>query len=99
MKFRIYYADSAYSGDPFLAPPAGVLAVAQGADAPAGFVVIQGKDYYVWRDGRWDGTDTGGLWDYLLIGTGPKYVLCGRSVRDEVFWAAVGRAATEGVGE
>lgn len=100
-RFRVYYGDgSTYSGDPFQAPPANVQAIAyEEPNAQAGFLVVQGKDCYVWRYGLWDGVDIGGLWDYLLIGTGPKYVLCGRSIRDEDFWATVTRAGKEGLGE
>jgi hypothetical protein len=97
--WRIYYGDgSTFShedGSPFAAPPAGVQVVSQQLDGQER-ELMHGKDYYYWRDDiGWNGCDLGGLWDYLLIGTGPKYVLAGRSVRNDVFWSIVGKAAKE----
>lgn len=96
IRWRIYYADgSTYEGDPFMAPPAGVQVIAQRVDGQDR-AIMHGKDYYFWREGLgWNGCDMGGLWDYLLIGTGPKYVLAGRSIRTDDFWQLVGEAAKE----
>lgn len=98
MRWRIYYADSTFShadGFPFDAPPTGVQVIVQQLDGQAR-EMTHGKDYYYWRgDIGWNGCDIGGLWDYLLIGTGPKYVLAGRSIRTDDFWRIVGRASEE----
>ena len=95
MKWRIYYSDgSTYNGDPFEAPQVDVQAIAQGEP----FIVMQGRDAYFWKDDRWNPCDVPGMWDYLMMHRGPKAVLFGRNVRDDLYWAAVGRATKEGVG-
>lgn len=101
MRWRVYYGDgsTASSEDvgPFSICPNNVQVVV--AENNNGLSVMQGKDYFYWSDKMgWCPCDTGGLWDYLLIGTGPKYVLHGRSIRDEDYWNIVSRAASEGLG-
>jgi hypothetical protein len=53
-------------------------------------------DYYVWRDGRWQGCDLFYVWQYLFVNTTdhPKKVLAGETVNNEVYRLAV-RAAKD----
>jgi hypothetical protein len=100
MKFRIYYEDgTTYASDPFYAASCGVVCVAQEKDTPTGWAIRSGRDYYYWKDERWYECDSGGLWDYLLMHTGPKAVLVGRYVRDDIFYDVMRRAQAEGIGE
>lgn len=102
MKFRIYYADgTTYSGgDPFRATPRGVQVIAQ--EAPwvrQGYILIHGKDFYVWRKGSWYGVNDGGFWDYLLTTNGPLKVLHGWTMaKTPEFHECVRRASNEGLG-
>ena len=102
MKFRVYYGDgSTYSGDPFEAPRCNVQAIVnENPASPQGFDVCTGSksDYYIWRDGQWWDCDEAGMWDYLLLLTGPKSILFGRTMRNEEYWAIVARAQKEGLG-
>ena len=101
MRFRIYYEDrEPYSGDPFLAPQTGVLAIAL-EDPPSnrGYRVVVGDDAWYWKpDIGWRGCSQMGLYDYLMLYEGPKAVLFGRMVKNEKFHAAVTRARKEGLG-
>lgn len=101
MKWRIYYGDgttfSDRDGSPFQAPPAGVIVIAFEDNGKT--KLAHSKDYYLWREDGWYVADMGGLWDYLLIGTGPKYVLAGRTIKTQDYWDIVGRAGKEGVGD
>ena len=107
MRWRIYYADgSTFSdrdGDAFHAPPAGAeVIVIESPKAHAGFAAQYGKDNkgtYVWRDEQWSLVDEFGFWDYMLMHIGPKAVVFGRSVHDDIFWNLVKRANAEGLGE
>ena len=101
MRYRLYYGDgSTYSGDPHFAPPANVQVVAcEDITTPTGFNLRHGLDAYYWReDVGWQGCDTAGMWDYLMLHHGPKVVLFGRSLRDDDFWKIVSRASVEGLG-
>ena len=84
---RIYYDDgTVYEGDPFQAKPAGVIAVVSD-------VVRHSRDAYYWhKDMGWTPCDVPGMWDYLLNYVGPKNVLFGRNVRDDLYWEIVKRA-------
>jgi len=101
MKWRIYYGDgTAFSdrdGSPFQAPPAGVIVIAftEGEKTK----LAHSKDYYLWREDGWYQADMGGLWGYLLLSTGPKYVLAGRTIRTDEYLKIVSRAVREGVGD
>lgn len=102
MKWRVYWGDGeTWSGDPFNPPQRfDCQVVAFERDTEKGFALAHGKDYYVWRGDQWFGVDTGGLWDYLLTYSGPQSVLHGRTMpRTDDFWAIVGRAGREGLGE
>ena len=89
--FRIYYDGGAtYDGEPFAAPAFGVLVIAE-TDAEHGRRLIQNADYYCWREGRWWEMDFVGLVDYLAQ-PGPRKVLFGRLVSNEVHQAAFDRA-------
>ena len=103
MRWRVYYGDnsvfSSYDGSPFEAPQVNVQAVTFEDASERGFGLMQGKDAYYWHDNiGWSGCDSMGLFDYLMFYRGPKAVLFGRSIRDETFWAIVGRASQEGLG-
>ena len=103
MRWKIYYGDgSTYSdrdGSPFYAPSINVQVIARElASSPTGFSLMHGKDAYFWRENLgWNGCDQAGLWDYLLNTIGPKQVIFGRSIRDDVYWATVERASREGI--
>lgn len=101
IRFRIYYSDrEPYTGDPFFAPSTGVQVVVQSNPGVGrGFKVMNKHDAYYWKpDCGWCNCDMAGLWDYLLMYLGPKAVLFGRSVRDDMFWTIVERASNEGLG-
>lgn len=101
MKFRIYYGDgSAYSGPPEDAPRRNVIGIAT-AKPDGGFGLQYGdpRQYYVWHDGGWIGTDLPGLFDYLGIHGAWTAVLQTRSLqRDDAYWAIIARMQREGVG-
>jgi hypothetical protein len=102
VRFRIYYEDrEPYSGDPFVAPQVGVLAIAlEDVDSNRGYRVVVGDDAWFWNpEIGWRGCDTPGMWDYLMMFNGPKALLFGRMVRNDVFHAAVTRARKEGLGD
>lgn len=94
MAFRIYYGDdSTYSGDPFLAVPHNVICLAVPGK------VWHSRDAYYWhKDMGWTPCDVPGMWDYLLNYVGPKAILFGRNVRDDIYWKIVDRAHKEGLG-
>jgi hypothetical protein len=89
--FKIYYGDgSTYSGDPFYAPPNNVQVIVNDG------AIQSGKTAYYWNpDNGWNGCDTFGLWDHLLMFVGPKAVLFGRTIRDDDFWETMKRAIKE----
>ncbi len=99
MKFRIYYEDGAtYSGDPYLAIPSGAIIVAiEDVGANNGFRLTKSKDAFFWKHDRWWGCDVLGLHDYLTMHIGPKAVLFGRTIRDDLYWEIVQRAIKEGI--
>jgi hypothetical protein len=94
VKWRAYYDDETIcAGDPFEARPHGVICVAVSGK------VWHSRDAYYWhRDMGWTPCDVPGMWDYWLTYIGPKAVLFGRNVRDELYWKIVERAMREGVG-
>lgn len=103
MHWRVYYGDGlTYSdrdGSLYDAPRVDVQAIAIEQPPPTPPRIIQGKDFYIWReDLGWIGCDWGGLFDYLMLSPGPKTVLFGRAIRDDIFWEVVKRAVNEGVG-
>ena len=94
VKWRIYYGDgSIYSnedGDAFHAPPSNVQVIINDG------AVQSGKTAYYWNpDNGWNGCDTFGLWDHLMMFIGPKAVLFGRTIRDDKFWEIMKRALKE----
>lgn len=100
-RFRIYYGDgSTYSGDPYFAPPHNVQVIAQqeGDQTVLLHGVQETKGTWYWDGQRWRPCDLPGLWDHLLMFVGPKAILFGRTVRDDVFWETVSRANREGLG-
>lgn len=103
MRWRIYYGDgSTYSdrdGLPELAPNTNAQVVAREFPNNAkGYALMHSKDAFVWREGRWDGVDTMGLWDYIIEHQGWQKIILGRSIRDDTFWKCVSRAGKEGLG-
>lgn len=95
MRFRIYYGDgTTYEGYPFDAIPHNVIAV-----AVEGRPLWHSRDAYYWhKDMGWTPCDVPGMWDYLLNYVGPKAILFGRNVRDDLYWEIVKRATAEGTG-
>jgi hypothetical protein len=94
MAWKIYYGDgstfSSEDGDPFHAPTSNVQVVDNDGKLQSG------KTAYYWNaETGWNGCDTPGLWDYLLMYRGPKAVLFGRSIRDEDYWEIRKRAKIE----
>lgn len=99
VKFRVYYDDgTTYIGDPFIAPATGVVVIAcEDTKANKGFRMTMSKDAYFLKDGRWWGCDVMGMYDYLMSYVGPKAVLFGRTIRDDLYWDIVSRATKEGL--
>ena len=103
-RWRIYYGDdSTFSdrdGTPFDAPATNVMVTTVesfGGKKP--FKVQHGLDNHYWhRDNGWVGCDWAGFMDYLMMFTGPKAVLFGRTIRDDKFYEIVNRAMREGLG-
>jgi len=105
MKWRIYYADgSAYSGstdeEAFNAPAIGVQVISiENPTRDNGHGLITGYDMYYYKQGRFWGCDTSGMYDYLMTYPGPNKVLFGRTMAREEEWnAIVSRAKREGLG-
>jgi hypothetical protein len=69
LNWKIWYAGgSVYTdedGPPESAPGRGVLVIVQ-QDANHGRRRVSSTDFYVWREGRWDGCDLAGLLDHLI---------------------------------
>ena len=104
-RWRIYYGDdSTFSdrdGSPFDAPTTNIQAVVTelGPRSKKPFKVQYGLDHHYWhKDNGWVMADWCGFMDYMMMQTGPKAVLFGRTLRDEDFWRIVARANTEGLG-
>ena len=96
--WKIWYGDgTTYSGDPYLAPATNVQVVIQKSDNKLGYDLNWGKDFYYWKDDRWMACDDWGMRDYLMLHTGPKAVLFGRSICDADFWALKEKAMKEGL--
>jgi hypothetical protein len=92
--FRIYYADhESYSEDPFNAPGLGALLIVE-TDSDHGRRIVSGGDYFVWDQVRWWPVDFIGLVDYLLQ-PGPRKVLVGRMVSNELYREVYMRADTD----
>lgn len=101
-RWRVYYADDSVftsdEGEPHEAPRHGVQFVAiqdpevgwQGEQSPEG--------YWIWRNGRWFGTDTMGFWDYLYHHRGPCVCLFGRTLTRPRYRTLLKRA-TKDLGE
>ena len=114
MRWRIYYGDgSTFSdkdGSPFYARQDDVqVVVIESTSAPNGYALMHGQPYkgmWVWKhdglkpdtDPVWHLVDEAGLWDYLLMYRGPKAVLIGRTIRNEIYWEIMSRASKEGLG-
>lgn len=91
--FRIYYADgSTYDGDPFVAPPDGVICIVK-LDQDNGRFLVAQRDYY-WFDGEWFGGDLFGLFDHLRQ-PGPRKVVFGRFVTNRVYQKVIGKALAD----
>lgn len=94
MRWRIYYGDGStftdQDGAPWEAPRTNVQVI----KTESGFQ--HSKDAYYWNEAfGWQGCDTAGMYDYLMSYRAPAVVLFGRSIRNEDFWALVGRAGRE----
>ncbi len=100
MDWLIYYEDgSTYTGDPYLAPATGVIVIVlEDKKATKGFSLTNGKDAYYYKDEAWRGCDEMGMFDYLMSYKGPKAVLFGRTIRNDLFWGIIERATKEGLG-
>ena len=104
MRWRIYYGDwktfSDRDGEPWDAPCVNVQSVAkENVRGSPPVKVKDGKDAFYWdKEMGWMGCDTLGLWDYLMLYKGPKAVLFGRTLHDDIFDRIRRRALSEGVG-
>ncbi len=92
--WKIYYGNgltfSSAEGDPFHAPGNNAQVVNNGGGLQSG------KTAYYWNaESGWNGCDSPGLWDYLLLYIGPKAIVFGRSIRDDAFWEIMKRAIKE----
>jgi hypothetical protein len=103
-RWRIYYGDgSTYGGasaeEAFNAPAVNVQVIYvrwEGEGKQEGLVTS--KDTYLWREGRWWGSNEAGMYDYLMLEPGPLKVLFGRTIHDDAYREAKRRASKEGVG-
>lgn len=95
-------------GTPFDAPRLNVQIIQQQRDdMPRGYGLIHGKDIYGWMGGElvdgvwlpgtfgWQGFDTAGMYDYLMMQPGPKVLLFGRTLHNEMYQKCVRRAQNE----
>ena len=105
MKWRIYYADRPpYAGstdeEAYKAQAYGVQAIA--IENPArskGFGIVTKDDAYLYKNGRFWGCDSAGVWDHLYFYPGPKQILFGRTIDEDEYNAIATRAIKEGLGE
>ncbi len=69
MDWRIYYQHQEphedTDGPPTGERARGVQVILQD-DPELGWTTVSGSDYFVWREGKWWGTDINGLFDFLL---------------------------------
>jgi hypothetical protein len=94
-RLRVYYRDgSTFEGtldDPNVWPVLDVQAVVF-EDEHTGFINDSSPEgYWIYRDGRWFGSDTMGFWAYMHT-PGPKYVLFGSTMTRED-WSEINRRA------
>lgn len=90
MSFKVYYADgSTYTGDVYDARAFGVLLILE-KDKDHGRRIVSNGHYYIWQE-RWFPVDFVGLIDYLAQ-PGPRKVLIGRMVENDIWHAAWARA-------
>lgn len=93
-KFKVYYSDgSTYEGEPFDAPPMHVALILE-KDKDHGRRIVSLTDFYVWRLGRWFGTDMPGFYQYLMTPGEAKYVLFGEMMLQDD-WNAINGVAQE----
>ena len=82
----IYYSDGdcfsgAYEVEDL--PTRDVQVIVQ-TDMDAGWITQSGTDYYIWKDNRWYGVDSFGMFDYLAS-PGWKKVLFGRYITSDEY--------------
>ena len=88
MKYRIYYGDgSMFSGaecDAIHAPRLDVQVIwIENPKRSDGGGIVTGRDFYIYKGGRWFGCDQAGFWDYQFHYEGPKAVIFGRTMPSE----------------
>lgn len=95
--WKVWYGDGTVHSDddgpPDQTPALGVQVVAQ-ADEKTGRLLLSGRDYYWWQDGRWWAGDLFGAWDYLAR-PGWKRLLFGRMIDDDRWNAVLGMALAD----
>lgn len=92
--WKIYYGDgSTYTGAVENAPARDVQVIVQ-SSKKHGWQATSGKDFFVWRGGRWFCVDKFGLYDYLLD-PGWKRVLFGRTLTGDEYDAIWQRAMND----
>lgn len=104
LKFKIYYGNgTTYSGNLLrhaaFAPQLNVQVIALESDNEQGYILIHGKDAYVYKDdGGWYGVNDMGFWDYMYNYKGYKVAVFGRTTaRTKEFHDCVKRAMNEGI--
>jgi hypothetical protein len=103
VRWRIYYGDgetfSDRDGSPFDARTYDVQVIAvESSLEERGFRLVHKKDFYRWQRDEWYGMDEAGLWDYIMLSTGPKCIFVGRTIKNDEYWLVLRRAKAEGLG-
>jgi len=97
MSFCVLYDSGLWwkDGDYWRVPRVGVQAVLQD-DPEVGVELVYSPDgYWIWKDGRWFGTDREGMYDYLRTHLSPELcVLQGRWVSTKR-WREIQAAVAE----
>jgi len=96
MKYKVFYSGEFLEFDTEVdKPPAIDAQVILQPQEDVGSEILTGKDYYVFRGGRWVGVDIFGLFDFLMT-TG--LVLFGRTIDAKVYADIVRQAQDDRTG-
>lgn len=97
IKWRIYYADGTIfdsnQGEPCEAPKIGVIVIKQ-ISGEHGWKLTAYKDFYIYTEHGWWGSDDVGFWQYMFT-PGNKVVIFGTNTNDEEFNAIMKRAGED----
>ncbi len=85
MRSCIYYGDgSVYNGDPVYAPRLDVQVIwNENPKRSEGGGIVTGRDFYVYKEGKWWGCDAAGYWDYVFHYEAPLVAIFGRTMPSE----------------